>query len=60
MSKYPEWIDTFSAMDYPSQPAFETFRNWISLYIGHQTDISDVRQEFLLSNDDPDTETSFS
>ena len=59
MAQYPAWIDTFSAMDYPSQPGFETFRNWTSLYISHQTDIWDVRDEFLLSKDNPELETSF-
>ena len=59
MAQYPEWIDKFSDMDYPSQQGFETFRNRSSLYISHQTDIWDVRGEFLLSYVDPKLETSF-
>jgi hypothetical protein len=59
MRQYPEWLDSYSAMDYPSQPPFETFINYQSLFIQYQTDIWDVREEYLLSNIDYQYETSF-
>ena len=56
-SQYPHWMDPYSAMDYPSQPGFETFRAWQGLFIGYQTDIWDIRDEYLASNENIHYET---